>query len=86
MAELLGLEVGQLVGVAGLVVVLVGGGGTAAWIWSCRRARDRQARSQLVANSYHSRFPTSLMGEYREKANPPQVSKKISRDLIFPHF
>ncbi len=56
MAELLGLEVGQLVGVGGLLVLLVGGGGTAAWIWSCRLARDRHARSQLVANSYHSKF------------------------------
>ena len=55
-AELLGLEVGQLVGVAGLLVLLVGGGGAAAAIWSCRLARDRQARSQLVANSYHSKL------------------------------
>lgn len=57
-AELLGLEVGQLVGVAGLLVLLVVGGGAAAWIWSCRLARDRQARSQLVANSYHMQGST----------------------------
>ena len=50
---MLGLETGQLVGLVGLVVLLLGGGGAGAWIWWCRLARERHARSHLVANSYH---------------------------------
>jgi len=49
---LLGLEAGQVVGVVGLLVLILAGGGAAAWIWSCRVARERQTRSQLVASTY----------------------------------
>jgi hypothetical protein len=78
-AELLGLEVGQLVGVAGLLVLLVVGGGAAGWIWSCRLARDRQARSQLVANSYHSKhFSILTLIELLRVAYNPRILDSIT--------
>lgn len=55
LSSLLGLEMTQLVGVASLVAILLLGGGVAAWIWSCRRERERQVRRDLIANSYQMR-------------------------------
>ena len=53
---MLGLEAGQLIGAVGLVVLLIGGGGAAVWIWSCRMAGERENRSQLIADSYQCKL------------------------------
>eukprot|EP00090_Calanus_glacialis_P044965 TRINITY_DN8087_c0_g1_i1.p1 TRINITY_DN8087_c0_g1~~TRINITY_DN8087_c0_g1_i1.p1 ORF type:complete len:322 (-),score=58.67 TRINITY_DN8087_c0_g1_i1:1715-2680(-) len=50
---LLGLEVGQVIGAASLLLLLLVSGGTAAWIWTCRQDRERQTRELLVANNYN---------------------------------
>jgi len=50
---LLGLEVGQVIGVASLLLLLAVAGGTAVWVWTCRQDRERQARELLVANNYN---------------------------------
>jgi len=47
---MLGLETGQLIGVVGLLVLLLLGGGAAAWIWTCRINRDQQTRSGFATN------------------------------------
>ena len=52
---MLGLEVGQVVGAASLLLLLLISGGTAAWIWTCRQDRERLARELLVANNYNSK-------------------------------
>ena len=50
-----------MIGAASLLLLLLVTGGTAAWIWTCRQDRERQAREQLVANNYNSKYDFLLM-------------------------
>ncbi|XP_023339860.1 uncharacterized protein LOC111710045 [Eurytemora carolleeae] len=77
---MLGLETGQLIGVVGLLVLLLLGGGAAAWIWTCRINRDQQTRSTLVANSYQMQGE----GEYMNGVTTTIIDRNGSGNMRLP--